>query len=128
MINGMPEPTRVVFATNKQTTTFRPFLLLLLAQSLWSPLTLGVHGRSDPVGRNLQTFHRLVVSDHIGFEISQHRVQLIKLQLLYVHVAEGIRRKGPQLLRRFHRPMQNRIGINLKDSGRGPNAQALYHY
>jgi len=88
-------------------------------------LALRVYGRPDPGGRTLQALDRLVVADQTGGEVPQHRVQLVELQLFHVHVTEEIGRKGSQLLRCFHQPVQNRIGIDPKDAGGGPNASAL---
>ena len=88
-------------------------------------LAVGVHGRPDPVRRALQALDRLVVVDLTGFAVAQQRVQLIKLSLLDVHVAEEIVRKGMQRLRRFHQPLEHRMRIALEDSGGGPNAQSL---
>jgi len=87
----------------------------------YQQLALGVHGRPHPVRRALQALQRLVLADRTGFEVAQHRVQLIELQLLDVYVAEEIRGKSPQLLRRFLQPVQHRIGLDLKDPARGPN-------
>ena len=75
----------------------------------------------------MQTLHRLVVADLTGFEVSQHRVQLVELQLLHVQGVEEGARKGSQVLRRFDQPVQNSIGVDLKDPRRGADTQALYH-
>jgi hypothetical protein len=45
--------------------------------------------------------------------------------LVDVQVTEEIRRKGHELLRCFDQPVQHRIGLDLKDSGGGPNAESL---
>src|SRR5262252_2672127 len=58
-----------------------------------------------------------------GYAYTTHRIQLIELQLLHVHVAEEIRGKSAQLLGCFYEPLKHRVRINLKDSGSGANAQ-----
>ena len=84
------------------------------------------HGPHSP-SRRLKTGveSRSNGSDFTGGEVAQHGVQLIELQLLDVQVAEEIRGKGSQLLGCFHQPLENRIGIHLADSARGPNTQSL---
>ena len=57
--------------------------------------------------------------------VSQHRVQLIELQLLQVEITEEIRGKGAQLLGRFDQPVQHRVGIDLEDPRRGADTQTL---
>jgi hypothetical protein len=42
-----------------------------------------------------------------------------------MHVAEEIARKGPQVLRRFHQPLQHRVGSDLEDPRRSADTQAL---
>jgi hypothetical protein len=42
-----------------------------------------------------------------------------------VQVAEERSRKSPQVLRRFHQPVQDRIGVDLEDPSGGANAQAF---
>src|SRR5256885_3838953 len=49
--------------------------------------------------RALQALDRLVLVDLTCLEVSQHRVQFIKLQLLDMQVTEKISRKGRKLLR-----------------------------
>ena len=58
-------------------------------------LAVGIHGRPHPGGRTLQALDGLVVADRTGFEVAQHRVQLIELQLLDVHVAQEIGGERP---------------------------------
>ncbi len=55
----------------------------------------------------------------------QHRIQLVELHLTYVDLTQEGARKGPQLLRRFHQPVQHGIGGNLEDASGGANAQAF---
>ena len=86
-------------------------------------LALGVHRRPHPVRRALQTLDGLVVADLAGFEVAQHRVQLVELQLLQVEIAEEIRGKGAQLLGRFDQPLQHRVGVDLEDPRRGADTQ-----
>src|SRR5262245_18151805 len=42
-----------------------------------------------------------------------------------MQVTEEIRREGPQVLGRFHQPVQHGIGVDLEHPGRGTNAQAF---
>ena len=88
-------------------------------------LALGVHRRPHPGGGALQTLDGLVVTDLAGFELSQHRIQLIELQLLQVEITEKIGGKGAELLGRFDQPVQHRVGVDLKDPRRGTDTQAL---
>ena len=60
-----------------------------------------------------------------ALSVSQHRVQLVELQLLQVEITEEIRGKGAQLLGRFDQPVQHRIGVDLEDPRRGADTQAL---
>jgi hypothetical protein len=83
---------------------------------------LGVHRCPYPVGRALEALDRLVLAELTVFDVPQHGIQLIELQLLDVHITEEITRKGVQVLRRFHQPVQHRVRIDLKDPGGGPNA------
>ena len=47
-------------------------------------LTLRVHRRPDPGGCTLQTLDGLLITDRTSFEVAQHGIQLIELQLLQV--------------------------------------------
>ena len=69
--------------------------------------------------------HGLLVADLTGFTRSQHRVQLVELQLFQVQRAEEIRREGAQVLGRFDSPLQHGGGGDLKDPRRGADTQAL---
>ena len=42
-----------------------------------------------------------------------------------VPLAQEIGGKGPQLLRRFYQPVQDRIGVDLEDPSGGANTQAF---
>ena len=42
-----------------------------------------------------------------------------------MQVTEEIRRKGPQVLGRFHQPVQHRVGVDLEHPRGSANAQAL---
>src|SRR5215471_17998718 len=80
---------------------------------------LRVHRRPHPGRRALQTLDGFLVADLAGFEVSQHRVQFIELELLQVEITQEIRGKGAELLGRFAQPLQHRGGSNLEDSSRG---------
>ena len=58
-----------------------------------------------------------------ALQVSQHRVQLIELQLLQVEITQEIGGKGAQLLGRFDQPLQHRVGINLEDPSGGADTQ-----
>jgi hypothetical protein len=88
-------------------------------------LALGVHCRPDPVRRTLQVLNRLIVGDLTGFELSQHCVQLVELQLLQVQITQKISGKGAQLLSCFGQPVQHRVGVDFEDPSHGTNAPAL---
>src|SRR5262249_8800370 len=71
------------------------------------------------------TLNRLVVADRTGFEVTQHRVQLIELQLFEVQLTQEIRRKGAELLGGLDPPLQHRVRRDLEDPGRRTDPQAL---
>jgi hypothetical protein len=43
-----------------------------------------------------QALHRLVLADRTRFEVPQHRVQLIKLQLLQVEITQEVNAPPPK--------------------------------
>jgi hypothetical protein len=86
------------------------------------PLALGVHRGPHSGGRALEALDRLVLAAHTVFDVPEHGLQLIERQLLHVHLAEKGARKGPQLLRGLHQPVQDGVGSDLKDPGGGADA------
>ena len=88
-------------------------------------LARGVHRRPHPVGRALQTLDGLILIDLTGFEVSQHRIQLVELELLQVEITQKIGGKGAELLGRLGQPLQHRVGSDLEDPRRGADTQAL---
>src|SRR5262249_43986020 len=60
-----------------------------------------------------------------GLDGTEDGIQLIELQLLDVDLAEEIRGEGLELLSRFHQPVQDGIGGDLKDPRGGAKAKAL---
>src|SRR5262249_24764461 len=58
-------------------------------------------------------------------DVTQHSIQLVELQLIDVHVAEKIARKGLEVLGGFHQPLEHRVRVDLEHAGRGTDAQAL---
>src|SRR5262249_6424783 len=51
-------------------------------------------------------------------------IEFIELHLREVHVVQEELRKGPQLLRRLHEPVQHRVRSDLEDPCGAANAQA----
>ena len=86
---------------------------------------LRVHGGPHPRRCALQALNGLVLAEVAVFDCPQHGVELIEVHLLDVHLAQEIGGKGPQVLRRFHQPVQDRLRVDLEHPRRGPNAQAL---
>ena len=64
----------------------------------------------------LEGGNRLVCTHLAGFDLPQYGIQLLKLYLVDVDLTEAIGSKGPTLLRRFHQPLQHRVGSDLTDS------------
>jgi hypothetical protein len=73
----------------------------------------------------LQPCDRLILADLASFEISQHRVQLVELQLLHVEITQERSRKGAELLGSFAQPVQHRIGVDLEDPRRGADTETF---
>jgi hypothetical protein len=67
----------------------------------------------------------LLRNEYLVTENRMLRNQIKGRVRLDVQVTEKIGGKGLQLLRRFHQPLEHRARIDLKDSGGGPNTQAL---
>jgi hypothetical protein len=88
-------------------------------------LALGVHRDPDPLGRPLQALDRVGFADRAVLDRTEESKQLIELHLLDPHVVQDVSGKGPQLLRRFHQPLQHGVRVDLKDSRRAPDAQPL---
>ena len=88
-------------------------------------LALRIDGRPHPVAGALQAFDRFVVADLAIVDAAQHGIELVKLQLAYVHVTEKIARKGLELLGGVYQSVQDRVGVDLEHPGRGTHAQAL---
>jgi hypothetical protein len=59
----------------------------------------------------LQRLERLLFTDFPFFDAAQHGVQFVELQLLDVHIAQEIARKGAQLLGGLDQPLQDRIRL-----------------
>ena len=51
--------------------------------------------------------------------------QLIQLHLSHLYVMQEGLREGVELLRRFHQPLEDRVGIDLEHPRRAPDAQTL---
>ncbi len=75
---------------------------------------LGVHRHPDPLGRTLQPRDRLGLTDCAVLERTEQRKHLIELHLLDTHVMQEVLRKGPQLLRRFHQPLQHGVRVHFE--------------
>jgi hypothetical protein len=86
---------------------------------------LGIDGRPHPVASMLKPLQGVLFADLASFDAAQHGIQLIELQLSHMQVTEEIRREGPQVLGRFHQPVQHGIGGYLEHSRGGANTQAL---
>jgi len=74
---------------------------------------------------SVQAPEGLILAEGTVFHLTQHRVQLIELHLIDVQLTEEIGAKGFELVGRFHSPPQNRVRIDLKDAGGGPDAHTL---
>ena len=88
-------------------------------------LALGVHRDPDPLGRTLQALDGVGLADLAVFDGAEQRKEFIQLHLPDPQVMQEVLRKGPQLLRRLHQPLQHRIGVHLEHPRRAPDAQAL---
>src|SRR5262249_30968781 len=58
-------------------------------------------------------------------ERAEHGIKFIELHLREVQVVQKVLRKGPELLRRLHQPVQHRVRIDLKHPRCTADAQAL---
>ena len=54
---------------------------------------------------------------------SEDRVEFVERDLVEVQIMEKIRRKGLQLLRGLHQPLEDGVGIELEQARRAPDAQ-----
>lgn len=86
---------------------------------------MGVHRRPHPGRCALQTRDGFIVIDLTRFEVSQHRIHLVELELLQVKITEEIRGKGTELLGRFDQPVQHGGGVDLEHPRRGTDTQAF---
>jgi len=73
----------------------------------------------------LKALDGLLCTDLTIFDAAQHGIQLVEWQLAHVNVTQEIGGEGVELLRGFHQPVQDGVGIDLKHAGGGPNAQPL---
>jgi hypothetical protein len=83
---------------------------------------LRIDGRPHPVAGALKALDGCLFTDLAVFEVPYHGVELIELELAYMHVTEKIGGKGLELLCSFHQPLQHGSGINLKHPGGGADA------
>jgi hypothetical protein len=88
-------------------------------------LTHRIDCRPYPGTRRLQALEGVGFTDLTSLEVTDHRVQLVKLQLLQVEITQEISRKGALLLGRFDQPGQHGVGLDVKDPSRGTATQAL---
>jgi len=88
-------------------------------------LLSGVHRHPDPLGRPLQPLDRLGLTNRAVLERTEQRKHLIELHLLDPHVMQEVLRKGPQLLRRFHQPLQHGVRVHLEHPRGTTDAQTL---
>jgi hypothetical protein len=89
------------------------------------PFAHRIDGRPHPVARRLKALDGGVRTHLATLQVTDHRVQLVELQLRNVHVAEKGAGKGLELLGGFHQPLQHGIGVHLEHPGRSADAQAL---
>src|SRR5262245_49007573 len=86
---------------------------------------LGVHRDPDPTGRPLQALDGFSRTDRTVLDRAEQRKHLIELHLLDPHVVQEVPRKGPQLLRRFHQPLQHGVRVHLEPPSGTADAQTL---
>ena len=67
----------------------------------------GINGHPDPVRGTGQAFDGLGRRDFSVLDRTEHRIQLITLQLLDVQITQKIGGEGPQMIRRFDQPVQH---------------------
>src|SRR5215471_20352765 len=72
-----------------------------------------------------QALDRPLLAQRAVRERTEHGIEFIELHLREVQVVQEVLRKGPQLLRRLHQPVQHRVWIDLEHPRGAANAQAL---
>jgi hypothetical protein len=88
-------------------------------------LALRVHGHPDPLGRPLQTLDGLSLTDLAVLDRVEQGEEFVQLYLPDPHIVQDVSGKGLELLRRLHQPLQHRVGVDLEDPRRAPDAQPL---
>ncbi len=89
--------------------------------------TLGRHGDPYPMRGARQALDRLILADVARFEGTEHGGEFVQLHLAELQSVQAIVRKGSQLVGDLDQPLQGRIGIDLEDPRRAPDAQAFGH-
>jgi hypothetical protein len=86
---------------------------------------LRIDGRPHPVAGARQAGDGVLFTDLTILDTTQHGIQLVELQLMYMYVTKKVGGKGPKLLCCFHQPVQDGVCIDLKDPCGGPHAHPL---
>src|SRR5215471_16007424 len=73
----------------------------------------------------LQALDGFSLTDLTGLDRAEQGKEFIELHLSDPHVMQEVLREGPQLLRRLYQPLQHRVGVDLEDPRRAPDAQPL---
>src|SRR5499426_528352 len=72
-----------------------------------------------------QALDRPLLAQRAVRERTEHGIEFVELHLREVQVVQEVLRKGPQLLRRLHQPVQHRVRSDLEDPRGAANAQTL---
>src|SRR5205823_6193924 len=72
-----------------------------------------------------QALDRPLLAHRAVLERPEHGIEFIELHLREVQVVQEVLRKGPELLRRLHQPVQHRVRIDLEHPRGAADAQAL---
>lgn len=86
---------------------------------------LAVDGHPHPVRRARHALDRLALPHRALLDSTEHRIELIELQLCNVELTEAIRGKGGERLRCVHQPVQHGVRGDLEDAGGGAQTEPL---
>jgi hypothetical protein len=88
-------------------------------------LALGVHRHPDPLGHTLQALDGLGLADLPVFDRAEQGKELIELDLPHAYIVQDVSGKRPELLCRFHEPVQDGVGVDLEDPRGAPDTSTL---
>ena len=86
-------------------------------------LAHGVHRHPDPVGGSRQALDRLALADLAILDRTEQGEEFIHLHLVDVEVVQEVVREGFEVISGLRQPASHRVGIGLKDPGRGADAE-----